>query len=101
MGTQQEGQENSKKEIVFSNDNRAQLLSPPAGMPAASILKALDIEQPEALIMIAGGAAGLDESLKPQLAQLFSQGIAWAAAEMHAIIVDGGYVIPDTGVAID
>lgn len=90
MGTRQEGQDDSKKEIVFSNSNRAWLLAPPAGTHAASILKALDIERSEALIMLAGGAAGLDESLKPRLAQLFSRGIAWAAAEMHAIIVDGG-----------
>jgi len=65
-------------------------VTPHARTPAASILEALDIEQPKALIMLVGGAAGLDESLKPRLAQVFSRGIAWAAAEMHAIIVDGG-----------
>jgi hypothetical protein len=85
-----DGQDSSKKEILFSNGNRARLVAPPADMPAASVLKALDIEQPEALIIIAGGAAGLGESLKPRLAQLFGQGIAWAAADMHAMIMDGG-----------
>lgn len=90
MNTKQTDHKPEKKEILFSNGNSARLVAPPTGTPAVSVLKALDIEQPKALIMIAGGAAGLDESLKPCLAQLFSRGVTWAAAEMHAIIVDGG-----------
>jgi len=90
MGTEEQSPDSNKKEIVFSNGNRAQLVAPAAGTAAASILKALDIEQPRGVIMIAGGAAGLDESLRPDLVELFSRGIAAAAAGIDALIVDGG-----------
>lgn len=88
--TQQTDHNPCKKEIPFSNGNRAQLVAPRAGTPAASILKALDIEQPKALIMLVGGAAGLDESLKHRLAELFSHGIAPAVTDRNVLIIDGG-----------
>ena len=90
MDRQQTDHNPGKKEILFSNGNRAQLVAPPAGTPAASILKALDLGQPKALIMLVGGAAGLEESLKPRLVQLFSRGIAHAVADRNALIIDGG-----------
>ncbi len=79
-----------KKEIKFPNGNRAQLERPAASSPADDILKKLGIKQPEALIMIVGGAAGLDDSLKPCILQLFSISIACAAIKTGAIIMDGG-----------
>jgi hypothetical protein len=88
--SQQTDHNPGKKEILFSNGNRAQLLAPPAGTPAGSILKALDIGQSKALIILVGGAAGLDEPLKPRLVQLFSRGIAHAVAGRNALIIDGG-----------
>lgn len=90
MDTSPTLQENGKKEILFPNGNRAQLVAPLAGTNAADILNALGIEQPQALIMITGGAAGLDEALKSRLVQLFSRGIARAAADTGALIIDGG-----------
>lgn len=90
MDTHQISQGGSKKEILFPNGNRAQWVAPPAGAKAADILNALGIGQPKALIMISGGAAGLDEALKSRLAQLFSHGIARAAADTGALIIDGG-----------
>lgn len=90
MDAQQKNQDNSNKEIVFSNGNRARLVAPAAGTPAASVLKALEIEQPKALIMIAGGAGGLDEALRPRLVELFNHGIAPAAVGIDAMIIDGG-----------
>jgi len=90
MDAQQKNQDNNRKEIVFSNGNRARLVTPAAGTPAASVLKALEIEQPKALIMIAGGAGGMDEALRPRLVELFSRGIARAAASIDALIIDGG-----------
>jgi len=79
-----------KKNILFSNGNRAQLLTPPYGTPVVAILKSLDIEQPKALIVLVGGASGLNESLKPRLNRLFSRGIAHAIADSNAMIMDGG-----------
>ena len=90
MDVQQKNRDNSKTEIVFSNGNRARLVTPAAGTPAASVLKALEIGQPKALIMIAGGAGGLDEALRPRLVELFSRGIAPAAASIDALTIDGG-----------
>lgn len=78
------------KKITFPNGNKAQsaIVSPDAHVE--DILSSLNIEKPKALIMIFGGASGLAESLKPRLAQLFSRGIARAAIETDAIIIDGG-----------
>lgn len=89
MDTQQTDHNLGKKDILFSNGNRARLVAPPTGTSADCILKALDIKQPKALIMLAGGAAGLDKSLRPHLLQLFSMGIARAAG-IDALIIDGG-----------
>jgi len=49
----------------------------------------INIEKPNALILIFGGASGLDESLKPRLLALFSRSIARAASETGAVIIDG------------
>lgn len=90
MHTQQTDHNSGKKEIVFANGNHARLVASPDGTPVASVLKALEIEQPKTLIMLAGGAASLDETLRPHLVQLFSRGIAPAAADTDALIIDGG-----------
>jgi len=87
---QQTSQDISKKEILFPNGNRAQLVIPPAGANAVDTLDALGIEQPKSLLMLVGGAAGLDETLEPRLVQLFNRGIAKAAATSDALIIDGG-----------
>lgn len=78
------------KEITFPNGNKAQSAIVSADAPVEDILCSLNIEKPRALILIFGGAAGLAESLKPRLAQLFSRGIVRAAIETGAIIIDGG-----------
>jgi hypothetical protein len=78
------------KDISFQNANHAKLLTTSADAPAGEILSLLEIKQPKALILIMGGAAGLDESLKPRLLSLFSRSIARAAIETGAVIIDGG-----------
>jgi hypothetical protein len=80
----------TKKEIAFDNGNRAAVVTAPRGTDAQTVLKALDLAQPDALIMVFGGAKGLDDSRKARLAELFSDAIAPAAAELGALIVDGG-----------
>ncbi len=79
-----------KQEITFPNGHKAQLVTPPLGTPAADILKSLDIPAPKALILLIGGASGLDKALVPSLLQLFSRTIARIAADAGAIILDGG-----------
>jgi hypothetical protein len=42
------------------------------------------------VILLFGGAAGLDESRKSHLTTLFSDGVAAVAAELGALVIDGG-----------
>jgi hypothetical protein len=80
----------NKQEIIFSNGNKAQLVAIPLGTPAVDIIKALDIPAPKALILLIGGASGLDKALVSDLLHLFSRNIARVAADVGAIIIDGG-----------
>jgi len=66
------------------------MVLPPSGAKATHILQALRIERPEALIIIFGAAAGFDETMKPRVETLFARGIARAAIQMSAMIMDGG-----------
>jgi hypothetical protein len=75
----------TKKEIAFDNGNRAVVVTASRDTDAQSILKALDL-----LIMVFGGANGLNDSRKARLAELFSDAIAPAAAELGALIIDRG-----------
>jgi hypothetical protein len=79
------------QEIVFPNKNAAKLLAPLPGAPMASLIEALGISPPpKNLILLIGGADKLDERLASRLTQLFSRGIARAAADAEALIIDGG-----------
>jgi hypothetical protein len=82
-------QSTNRREITFPNGHRAQLVAPPAGTPAAAILEALELTPPQPLIILAGGAAGLEESLHPRLLQIFRL-VAQIAADAGAVIMDGG-----------
>ncbi len=78
------------QEVRFPNDNRAHLLAPPPGTEPSEILKALQLENPGALLLLIGGADRVDESLRSRLLQFCSRAIARAAAEAGAVIIDGG-----------
>jgi len=80
----------TKKEIAFDNGNRAVVVTASRDTDAQTILKALDLPQPHALIMVFGGAKALDHSRKARLAELLSDAIAPAAADLGALIIDGG-----------
>ena len=90
MDTQQTPQDQHTKAILFPNGNRAWLVAPPAGTNVAYILQELSLKQPKALVLVIGGAADLDEAVKARLVQICSRGIARAAANMDALILDGG-----------
>jgi hypothetical protein len=78
------------QEIVFPNNNVAKLVAALRGTPMASLIESLGISSPKNLILLIGGADKLDEKLTSRLTQLFSRGIARAAADAEALIVDGG-----------
>jgi hypothetical protein len=83
-------EEIKKTTIRFPNDNEAVAVFPPAATKAAEIINALAIPPYKAVILIIGGADSVDEKLRPRLIQLFSRGIARAAANASAVIIDGG-----------
>ena len=78
------------QELVFPNNNGAKLVSASHGTPMASVIESLGISPPKNLILVIGGADKLDEKLTARLTQLFSRGIARAAADAEALIIDGG-----------
>ncbi|MBN1991572.1 MAG: DUF4231 domain-containing protein [Anaerolineae bacterium] len=77
-------------EILFPDNRRARLVSPPAKTQPADIVQALNLAPPQAVIVLSGGAGNLEDSLKPRLFQFFSRGIARVAVEKKALIIDGG-----------
>ena len=78
------------QEIVFPNNNAAKLVSALRDTPMAGLIESLGISPPKNLILLIGGADKLDEKLISRLTQLFSRGIARAAADAEALIIDGG-----------
>jgi len=78
------------QQIVFPNNNGAKLVSVSRGTPMAGLIEPLGISPPKNLILLIGGADKLDEKLTARLTQLLSRGIARAAADAEALIIDGG-----------
>jgi hypothetical protein len=79
-----------KNTISFENGNRAVVVTAPRDASAQAILDALGIVSPPAVILLFGGAAGLDDSRKAHLATLFAKGVTPVAAELGTLIIDGG-----------
>ena len=79
-----------KNTINFENGNRAVVVTAPRDASADAILDALQIATPHAVILLFGGAAGLDELRKAHLSTLFADGVTAVAAEFGALIIDGG-----------
>jgi hypothetical protein len=79
-----------KNAITFANGNRAVVITASRDVSAKAILEALEIASPRAVILLFGGAAGLDDSRKARLTTLFADGVTSAAAELGALIIDGG-----------
>jgi hypothetical protein len=79
-----------KNTITFANGNRAAVTTAARDESATAILDALGITSPRAVILLFGGAAGLDDSRKAHLATLFANGVIPVAVELGALIIDGG-----------
>jgi SLOG in TRPM, prokaryote len=79
-----------KNTITFKNENRAVVITAPGDASTKAILDALEIASPRAVILLFGGAAGLENSRKTRLVTLFTEGLAPVAAELDALIIDGG-----------
>jgi hypothetical protein len=79
-----------KNAITFENGNRSVVITAPRDASGQAILDALEITSPRAVILLFGRAAGLDDSRKAHLTTLFADGVAPVAAELGALIIDGG-----------
>src|SRR5215831_18121222 len=79
-----------KNTITFGNGNRAVVVTAPGDASAKAILETLGITSPRAVILLFGGAAGLDDSRKAHLETLFADGVTPVAVELGALIIDGG-----------
>lgn len=80
----------AKKTIVFENNSSATAVFPPASATGQEIVAALGITDPKAVLLIIGGADSIDEKVSSRLIQLFGRGIARAAIQSSAVIIDGG-----------
>jgi hypothetical protein len=80
----------TKTTITFDNGNHALVVTAPCDASAKAILDTLEIASPRAVILLFGGAAGLNDSRKTRLATLFSDGVIAVASELGALIIDGG-----------
>lgn len=80
----------SRIQIAFPNGNHAVLVRPLPESSPESIVSALGIGQPQTVVLLSGGAGGLEDAMRDSLRPLFTRGIARAAADLNLVIVDGG-----------
>ncbi len=78
------------EKIAFPNGNEARLVKAASADRIDDLLTALGIGAVRMLILVFGGADGLDDAIKPRLKQIFTRAIARAAAHNGAAILDGG-----------
>ena len=79
-----------KETIVLPNGKNATAIFPSAKDNAENIIDALALKSYKVIILVLGGADNINTELVPKLIQLFGRGIAKAAIEAEAIIIDGG-----------
>ena len=76
--------------IIFENGNQADLIQISPGTDAAEILSTLSLSKAQAVMLVCGSTQPLSGKLKNRLQDLLSRGVAQAAVDSHAIIIDGG-----------
>src|SRR5712692_5135103 len=79
-----------KGEIPFPNGNRAVFVEATADTEAADLIKALELKKPATVLLLIGGADELDPNLNQRVEELLKDGLALAAADTEALIIDGG-----------
>jgi SLOG in TRPM, prokaryote len=81
-----------KQEIVFENGGRAEILHIKQPVEADEALKALGMDVPaaKAAIIVGGSTTAFSDRLKNRLIDLISRGVAQAALDPEAILLDEG-----------
>lgn len=78
----------SPSTIQFKNGHQAQAVTQEPGDSAAALVGALRLETRRSVILVAGGAEALPAGTRAFLTQLFGRGVARAAGEIGAVIID-------------
>jgi len=78
------------KQIEFSNKNKANLVVSTGQTAATDLKNALGLSQPGPVLLLLGGDGELEDDLRPRVIQFFSRGIARAALDIGALIIDSG-----------
>ncbi len=78
------------QEISFGGEWRARMVVTLDDAEAGDILDALEIAAPQAVLMIFGGAAGMESGLKTEIAACFRNAILPIVADRGVLIIDGG-----------
>lgn len=89
METQTTGLAATRK-IIFPNGRSAQLITASRDASPVEILNSLDVQPPPAVLVISGGGRNMEAGKARRLAPFFSLGVARAAKNRAAIIIDGG-----------
>ena len=79
-----------KKISIEFDTKAAAVVFPSVAESAEEVLRELDLPPYKAVLGIIGAADSIDPLLLPKLTQFFSRGIARAALEADAVLVDGG-----------
>ncbi len=80
----------AQETIRFPNGLEAIAVVPEPGTPPDRIIAALGLPQPKSVLLVVGGARGMDESQMRRLAPHFSRVVARAAGVAGMLVVDGG-----------
>ncbi len=80
----------STGEVIFENRNWAKIVTFSPEDQQSEVLKALQLEGVEALILVTGTREAWKKDTALRLEQLFSRGIARAAVSKRALIIDSG-----------
>ncbi|MFL7868975.1 MAG: hypothetical protein AB8I58_09110 [Anaerolineales bacterium] len=79
-----------KKSIAFKNGQTAEVLRIEQSQEASKILEALKLQKAGASILICGSTTPFKTQLRNRLLDLVSRGVAQAALDKEAIIIDTG-----------
>jgi hypothetical protein len=79
-----------KRTIQFPGGTHAQAVRASARANIGDLVRALDLPPFAAVIVLAGGAAFMQQPAEARLQALFTEGIARAASALDALIIDGG-----------
>lgn len=80
----------TKLPLHFTNNRKATAIFPAPDSTLEAIIASLQLTTPQAVILSIGGANELAPETIPRLTQLYGRGIARAAAESNAVVIDGG-----------